>query len=159
MSRSRGSYATDYSLPRSIDMQIAVVGASPGHALVVYLAQRLHPPAAAVLLAPAAATLQQGITGTGGAISRLGLVCCRGAIIAALMMSSYRWRRRWRSRGACELLDNGAELVRRDDVHRRVCGVPAPPVGPRRLAAASRAAGRRLLLAAVAAALHLTALV
>jgi len=67
--------------------------------------------------------------------------------MAALMLMRWRWRRS----GACELLDDGAELVGLDDVDRRVRGVPAPPVRPGGggLAAGSCVHGLLLLVLAV----------
>jgi hypothetical protein len=129
--------------------QQLVVGVGPGHALVTHLPQRLRP--AAALLAAAAMLL--GTIGTSDSSRRLGLLlCCRGSIAGLMLMRSRR-RRRWSS-GARELLDDRAELGGVDDVHRRVRGVPAPPVRPRRRPAAARCVGGLLLLLAAATALH-----
>lgn len=127
---------------------LIIVGVRPGHALLLNLPQR---PAAAVLLLLLLLRRRRIGAGTSTTTSNSSLVLlCRCGAMAALM--PMRWRRR-RS-GACELLDDGAELVGLDDVDRRVRGVPAPPVRPGGGGLAAGSCVDGLLLLVLAAVLH-----
>jgi hypothetical protein len=126
----RSSPTTAAELARSPRRRSActslVIGVGPGHALLVHLPQR--PPAAYSVLASAMLLLnllprRRINIGTAGSSST------SSAIAAALMVGvggGHRGRRRCDRSG--ELLHDGAELGRVDDVHRRGRGVPAPPV-------------------------------